>query len=160
MNPACTFVFVCVLLWVICCGACTGRLTPAQRVLFYSWWVIPALHLLNLVAHSSAPLHLLFHPRTFTALQFVSQAMPAQLSVFKKTESSSITCYRSFLEINRSIFIKHLSEKPLVYHGSLDCGDKPAVWGQLLPSYNFVTGHWNCYYYLDLSICFSDQLIK
>lgn len=37
------------------CTQEAGRQTPAQQVLFYSWWVIPALHLLNLLPWSVCP---------------------------------------------------------------------------------------------------------
>lgn len=59
----CFCLCMCVCMCVFYCeyslwGVCTeqaGRQTPAQRVLFYSWWVIPALHLLNLLPWSVCP---------------------------------------------------------------------------------------------------------
>lgn len=52
------FLCVCFTLsalpWSVCTEQAGGQ-TPAQRVLFYSWRVIPALHLLNLLPWSVCP---------------------------------------------------------------------------------------------------------
>ena len=103
--------------WSVCTEQAGGQ-TPAQRVLFYSWRVIPALHLLNLLPWSVCPEFSPTPPPLTLALSsshFHSNSdfstMQNQISWFLISIAPYFLLVYIFLVTRRWNFIKPESEK-------------------------------------------------